>query len=52
MRWSQRAKSSNTRSVMREDEVQPSMPLQEFLKNVPKAKGDNVQVPLVFDEEG
>ena len=46
------SETSNTRSVMREDEVRPSMPLQDFLKNVPHAKGDSVQVPLVFGEEG
>ncbi len=39
-------------SVMREDEVQASMPLPEFLQNVPHQEGDFVQVPQVFDEEG
>ena len=43
--------SSNTRSVMRTDEVQPSMPREDFLKNVPHRDGDHVQVPLVFGEE-
>jgi aspartyl-tRNA(Asn)/glutamyl-tRNA(Gln) amidotransferase subunit C len=42
---------SNTRSVMRADEVQPSMPRQDFLKNVPYRNGDYVQVPPVFGEE-
>ena len=46
------SETSNTRSVMREDEVQASLPLQDFLKNVPNTKGDNVQVPQVFGEEG
>jgi aspartyl-tRNA(Asn)/glutamyl-tRNA(Gln) amidotransferase subunit C len=43
--------TSNTRSVMRADEVQPSMPRADFLKNVPHRDGDHVQVPLVFGEE-
>ena len=43
--------TSNTHSVMREDEVKPSMPRQDFLKNVPNIDGDHVQVPLVFEEE-
>jgi aspartyl-tRNA(Asn)/glutamyl-tRNA(Gln) amidotransferase subunit C len=42
---------SSTRSVMRADEVQPSIPRQDFLKNVPHRDGDYVQVPLVFGEE-
>jgi aspartyl-tRNA(Asn)/glutamyl-tRNA(Gln) amidotransferase subunit C len=43
--------TSNTRSVMRADEVRPSMPREDFLKNVPHTDGDYVQVPLVFGEE-
>ena len=43
--------TSNTHSVMREDEVRPSMPREDFLKNVPHREGDYVQVPLVFGEE-
>ena len=43
--------TSNTRSVMRPDEVQPSMPRQDFMKNVPHQDGAFVQVPQVFDEE-
>ena len=43
--------TSNTRSVMRTDEVLPSMPRQDFLKNVPHRDGDYVQVPSVFGEE-
>ena len=42
--------TSNTHSVVRADEVQPSMALQDFLKNVPHKDGDHVQVPLVFGE--
>jgi aspartyl-tRNA(Asn)/glutamyl-tRNA(Gln) amidotransferase subunit C len=43
--------TSTTRNVLREDEVQPSMPRADFLKNVPHQDGENVQVPLVFGEE-
>lgn len=43
--------TSNTQSVMRPDEVHPSMPREDFLKNVPRRAGDYVQVPLVFGEE-
>ena len=42
---------SNTRSVMRPDEVRPSMPRQDFMKNVPHPDGAFVQVPQVFGEE-
>ena len=45
------SETSSTRSVMRADEVQPSIPRQDFLKNVPHRDGDYVQVPLVFGEE-
>jgi aspartyl-tRNA(Asn)/glutamyl-tRNA(Gln) amidotransferase subunit C len=43
--------TSNTRSVMRPDVIKPSMPREDFLKNVPHREGDYVQVPLVFGEE-
>ena len=43
--------TSNTRSVMRADEVEPSMPLENFMKNVPRRDGDYVQVPKVFNDE-
>ncbi len=43
--------TSNTRSVMRPDEIIPSMSREDFLKNVPQRNGDFVQVPSVFDEE-
>lgn len=43
--------TSNTRSVMRSDKILPSMPREEFLKNVPHRDGDFVQVPPVFGEE-
>jgi aspartyl-tRNA(Asn)/glutamyl-tRNA(Gln) amidotransferase subunit C len=43
--------TSNTLSIMREDEVRISMPREDFLKNVPRQNGDYVQVPQVFGEE-
>ena len=43
--------TSNVRSVMRADQVQPSMPHQDFMKNVPHPEGAFVQVPLVLGEE-
>ena len=43
--------TSNTHSVMRADQVRPSMPREDFLKNVPHLEGDHVQVPQVFDDE-
>ncbi len=46
------SQTSRIRSVMREDEVQPSMPRQDFLENVPKPEGNLVRVPQVFGEEG
>ncbi len=46
------SETSVTRSVMREDEVKPSMPRPDFLKNVPHHDGKNVEVPQVFGEEG
>jgi aspartyl-tRNA(Asn)/glutamyl-tRNA(Gln) amidotransferase subunit C len=45
------SESSSTRNVLREDDVRPSMPREDFLKNVPHTDGDHVQVPLVFGEE-
>jgi aspartyl-tRNA(Asn)/glutamyl-tRNA(Gln) amidotransferase subunit C len=43
--------TSNIRSVMRPDEVLPSMSREDFLKNVSHRNGDFVQVPQVFGEE-
>jgi len=45
------SQTSAIRSVMRTDQVRPSMPRPDFLMNVPHQEGNNVQVPLVFDEE-
>jgi aspartyl-tRNA(Asn)/glutamyl-tRNA(Gln) amidotransferase subunit C len=42
---------SDSRNVLRADEVQPSMPREDFLKNVPHKDGGYVQVPQVFGEE-
>jgi len=39
------------RNVTREDDVAPSLPRADFLKNVPHAEGAFVRVPNVFDEE-
>ncbi len=43
--------TSNTHGVMRPDEVQPSMPRQDFMKNVPRQEGAFIQVPQVLGEE-
>jgi aspartyl-tRNA(Asn)/glutamyl-tRNA(Gln) amidotransferase subunit C len=45
------SETSNVRSVMRTDEVRPSMSREDFLKNVPRRDGDYVKVPLIFGEE-
>jgi aspartyl-tRNA(Asn)/glutamyl-tRNA(Gln) amidotransferase subunit C len=45
------SETSSTRGVMRVDEVQPSMPREDFLKNVPESEGPFVRVPQVFGEE-
>jgi aspartyl-tRNA(Asn)/glutamyl-tRNA(Gln) amidotransferase subunit C len=39
------------RSVMREDEVEASMPREDFMENVPRREGSKVRVPPVFGEE-
>jgi aspartyl-tRNA(Asn)/glutamyl-tRNA(Gln) amidotransferase subunit C len=43
--------TSNTRSVMRLDEISPSMPRQDFLCNAPHPKENYIQVPRVFEQE-
>ena len=45
------SETSHNRSVMRTDEVRPSMPREDFLKNAPNREGDYVQVPQVFGDE-
>ena len=43
--------SSMNRSVQREDEIEPSVPTQEFLANAPQAKDDYVVIPRVHIEQ-
>ena len=43
--------SSANKSVIREDEVQESIPTQEFLANAPQAKDDYVVIPRVHIEQ-
>ena len=43
--------SSANKSVVREDEVQDSVPTQEFLANAPQAKDDYVVIPRVLIEQ-
>jgi aspartyl-tRNA(Asn)/glutamyl-tRNA(Gln) amidotransferase subunit C len=42
--------SSANKSVIREDEIQESVPTQEFLANVPQSKNDYVVIPRVHLE--
>jgi aspartyl-tRNA(Asn)/glutamyl-tRNA(Gln) amidotransferase subunit C len=43
--------SSANETVVREDEVQPSVPTDEFIANVPQAKDDYVVIPRVHIEQ-
>ncbi len=43
--------SSENKSVMREDEIEESVPTQEFLANVPESKDDYVVIPRVHREQ-
>jgi aspartyl-tRNA(Asn)/glutamyl-tRNA(Gln) amidotransferase subunit C len=43
--------SSANRSVTREDQVEESVPTQEFLANAPEAKDDYVVIPRVHMEQ-
>ena len=43
--------SSANKSVMREDEIEESVPTQEFLANVPESKNDFVVIPRVHIEQ-
>jgi aspartyl-tRNA(Asn)/glutamyl-tRNA(Gln) amidotransferase subunit C len=45
------SETSTVRSVMRTDEVRPSLPREDFFKNVPCRDGDYVKVPRIFDED-
>jgi aspartyl-tRNA(Asn)/glutamyl-tRNA(Gln) amidotransferase subunit C len=43
--------SSGNKSVMREDEIQDSVPTEEFLSNAPQSKDDYVVIPRVHMEQ-
>ena len=43
--------SSTNKSVTREDEIEPSVPTQDFLANAPQAKDDYVVIPRVHIEQ-
>ena len=43
--------SSANKSVTREDEIEPSVPTQDFLANAPQAKEDYVVIPRVHIEQ-
>lgn len=36
-------------NVFREDEPKPSIPIEEFLKNAPRAKGSFFEVPKIIE---
>ena len=42
---------SANQSVIREDEIEPSVPTVEFLANVPQSKDDYVVIPRVHNEQ-
>ena len=42
---------SANKSVVREDEIEPSVPTEEFLANAPQAKDDYVVIPRVHMEQ-
>lgn len=43
--------SSANKSVMREDQIEESVPTQEFLANTPQSKDDYVVIPRVHIEQ-
>lgn len=43
--------SSTNKSIIREDEVEESVPTKEFLANVPQSKDDYVVIPRVHIEQ-
>ena len=43
--------SSANQSVTREDEIEPSVPTNEFLANAPESKDDYVVIPRVHMEQ-
>ena len=42
---------SANKSVIREDEIEPSVPTEEFLANAPQSKDDYVVIPRVHIEQ-
>jgi len=42
---------SANKSIIREDEIEPSVPTDEFLANVPQSKDDYVVIPRVHNEQ-
>ena len=42
---------SANKSVIREDEIEPSVPTDEFLSNAPQSKDDYVVIPRVHIEQ-
>lgn len=42
---------SANKSVMREDEIQVSVPTEEFLSNTPRSKDDYVVIPRIHMEQ-
>jgi aspartyl-tRNA(Asn)/glutamyl-tRNA(Gln) amidotransferase subunit C len=43
--------SAANKSVLREDEIEESVPTQEFLANLPESKDDYVVIPRVHIEQ-
>ena len=43
--------SSTNKSVTREDEIEESVPTQEFLSNAPQSKDEYVVIPRVHTEQ-
>jgi len=43
--------SSANKSITREDEIQESVPTQEFISNVPQSKEDYIVIPRVHIEQ-
>ena len=39
-------------NVMRDDEVRPSLPLEDVLANAPDAEDDCFRVPVILENEG
>ncbi len=39
------------KNVFREDEIKPSLPIEEFLKHAPKSRGRFFEVPKVIEDK-